>query len=123
MASFSKQVLNITHLNYSGGQDSVDTVWNIQIFTKISVECTYIPCYLAYVISLECTCTSCFLSYLIYVHCTSRFYYLSYVVNLASIKITLPITCFSSTYIYVTVCHSLYQLPVFTNDTIAEILK
>jgi hypothetical protein len=26
MASFSKQVLNITHLNYSGGQDYVDTV-------------------------------------------------------------------------------------------------
>jgi hypothetical protein len=28
MASFSKQVLNIAYLNYSGGQDSVDTVWN-----------------------------------------------------------------------------------------------
>jgi effector-binding domain-containing protein len=28
MASFSKQELNIAYLNYSGGQDSVDTVWN-----------------------------------------------------------------------------------------------
>jgi hypothetical protein len=28
MVSFSKQVLNIAYLNYSGGQDSVDTVWN-----------------------------------------------------------------------------------------------